>query len=104
MEETEEETVARYVGQIVAILEIMNHKYPGFKSLVSFQLLLDDGAYMQGASVSKYLEGEDFGNLLINIEQAYAERYDDGTEFEIDLAKLIMNLRNDVEGDPGGEK
>jgi len=101
--EEEDETIAKYVGQIVAILELMNQKYPSFKSLVSFQMLLSDGAYMQGASVSKYLEGEDFGNLLINIEQAYAERYNDGAEFEIDLAQLIMKLKDDVEGDKSGE-
>ena len=103
MQEDEDETIARYIGQIVAILELMNEKYPGFKSLISFQLLLNDGSQMHGASVSKYLEGEDFGNLLMNIQQAYAERYNEGAEFEINLAQLIMKLKNDVEGDKGGE-
>ena len=101
MEQSEE--IARYVGQIVAILDIMNLKYPTFKSLISFSIEIEDGQTVQGANISNFLEGGDLQDLLINIQDAYAKSYQDGETFEVDLAYLISKLKEDLGDDPIGE-
>lgn len=101
MEESEE--VARHVGQIVAILDIMNLKYPSFKSLISFQIKIDDEQTVQGANISNFLEEGDLTELLVNVQDAYAKRYHEGADFEVDLEYLISKLKDDIGDDPSGQ-
>jgi|TARA_B110000967_G_C18762364_1_gene498553 hypothetical protein len=98
-----EEEVARYVGKLIGIMEMMNEKFPAFKSLFSFQLLLSEGSYLQGANVSRHLCGSDLTELMCNVQSSYAQRYDDGMDFEMDLMDLIIKLEDDLSGEAGGE-
>ena len=92
------ETIARCTGEIVAILALMNERYPEFRSLLSFKIALSNGDELNGANIGSDVDGNDLTDLLINIQEAYASQEGDGMDFEIELNVMINKLKEGLEG------
>lgn len=98
-----DETVIAYAGQILNLINLLNEKFPSFTAAYSFQVLMDDASYLQGATVSEFATGSDIGDLMVLMQEAYSKKNPDGIEFEMDLAQMLVDLKTDLDGEPGGD-
>jgi len=99
-----DQTVIGYAGQILNLVNMLNEKFPSFTAIYSFQILMDDASYLQGATVSEFADGNDLSDLMVLVQEAYSKKNPDGIEFEMDLARLINDLSDELDGEPGGDK
>lgn len=87
------ETIARYIGQIIAILDLMNEQYPEFKSIISFKIIINEEEEINGAGVGLAVEGGDLTDLLINISETCAKNGGEALDFEIELNVMLNKLQ-----------
>ncbi len=97
MEERIEE-IARYTGQIVAIIDMMNQEFPEFQSIFAFKILCNPQETINGANVGDKVCGADLTDFMCSITDAYASKNIEGSDFDLDLKILIEKLKSDLNG------
>ena len=91
------EQIAKYTGQLCAVLDIMNAKFPEFRSIMAFQIEVNEIDIISGANVGNDVCGSDLTNLLCSIQDAYAGKNLEGANFDLELNVILQRLRNDLE-------